>query len=132
MPSDIFDPADAELLRLGAELDLVEQDFLRQCAADDKQLEEDADDKWAAIDKRLYPLFDQIMELTSATPTGLAVQAKAVGLAVSGLWDDRTIGIGKHERKFIEAVCRFAGVVPAEVKVKAHPMGCIVISDSLE
>ncbi|HEY2531134.1 MAG TPA: hypothetical protein VGJ20_24910 [Xanthobacteraceae bacterium] len=134
MPSDIT-PAtlvtsdDAELLRLGAELDEVEQDYLRQCAADEL-LEDDADDKWAAIDKRLYPLFDKIMAHTATTVAGLAIQTKAIGLAAEDLWSD--VPDNRHKRQFIEAVCRFTGVVPVELKVKAPTDERIIISDTLK
>jgi hypothetical protein len=45
------------------------------------------------------------------------VQARAITLAASELWDDGLPVNETHERAFIEAVCRFVGVLtPATVR----------------
>jgi hypothetical protein len=71
---------------------------------------------WKNIYDRLYPLCADILSRTAQTKAGLAVQVKAIQMAAADLWDDPDAEDGSHERAFIEAVFRFVGITPAQLR----------------
>jgi hypothetical protein len=79
----------------------------------------DNDDPWTDIHGRLYPIVDDILSRRAQTVTGLAVQARAVVMAMAELWDGAGEG---HERVFIEAVCAFVGVAPEQLLLLHEPV----------
>jgi len=58
------------------------------------------------------------MKLNATTIAGLSVQAKAVSLSFSELWDNET-DWEDHHRRFIETVCAFTGVTPVPLEVQS-------------
>jgi hypothetical protein len=64
----------------------------------------------------MRPLVEDILERKASTVQGLAIQATAVTLANSELWDDACEG-DDHLRCFIENACSFLGVVPVPLRV---------------
>lgn len=149
------DNPDAELLRLGAELDVVERDRAALIASCNKRWEEiqteaerrtgiarsdapdtspaddpngywgvvnqishdrnlDDDDKygdtaWDRLQDRVHTITDAILTQRATTLAGLKIQARAVAIAASDLWDSLPRE-NPHERLFIEAVCAFFGM----------------------
>jgi hypothetical protein len=159
--SEVIGPnhPDADLLRLGAELEPVIDEWLALCAIGerrqaaweaaciaaglprreidsfsdddewreyehkrsntraDNEEEDEVDEHGASVVwnrhfERRNPLVQDILSRKSKTVAGLAVQARAMTLYYSELWDDPHDGTADY-RKFIEAVCAFAGVTPA-------------------
>jgi hypothetical protein len=153
------DNSDAELLRLGAKLAVVDQERTTQLAIDraeraavDVEVErrtgitrfdarasarangdvsggywaiceqvrrelgfrigdgEDENDAtlWDRINSRVYPILDAILEQRATTPEGLKIQARAVAMAASDLWDGQPENT--HEMSFIESACSFFGM----------------------
>ena len=164
--ADVIGPnhPDAELLRLGAELDHIIAEWHAQRAIDKANCDlRDAacetaglsdiefgtmpDDEWLAykekrlavrracvnsgddvnvwddIHGRMWPMIDAIIERKAQTLAGFAVQARAISLSYSELWDGGE-GEGNHYRPFIEAACAFAGVVPVPLD-NAAPVAAI-------
>ena len=164
--SDVIGPnhPDAELLRLGAELDHIIAEWHAQRAIDKANCDlRDAacetaglsdiefgtmpDDEWLAykekrlavrracvnsgddvnvwddIHGRMWPMIDAIIERKAQTLAGFAVQARAISLSYSELWDGGE-GEGNHYRPFIEAACAFAGVLPVPLD-DAAPVAAI-------
>jgi hypothetical protein len=83
---------------------------------------------WNRIHARLYPLVDDILARKARPLAGLAVQAKAITLAVPELWDgglwDGDVP-ETRERVFIEAVCAFVGVeVPSRTAGRGGATQC--------
>jgi hypothetical protein len=77
----------------------------------------DADEEspWTHIHDRLYPIVDDILSRRAQTIAGLAVQARAVVMAMADPWD----GEGeRHERVFIESVCAFVGIAPEQLLLR--------------
>jgi hypothetical protein len=73
---------------------------------------------WNDIHGRLYLIFDYILSQRAQTVDGLAVQARAIVMAASDLWEDRGDDNEAHERIFIEAVCAFVGVAPEQLLLR--------------
>ncbi|HUI12562.1 MAG TPA: hypothetical protein VL048_03720 [Xanthobacteraceae bacterium] len=69
---------------------------------------------WDEIHDRLHPLARDIISRKAQTVAGLAVQARAMTVYYSELWDGGSVDDeNEHDhRNFIEAVCVFAGVKP--------------------
>jgi hypothetical protein len=167
LASDAIGPnhPDAELLRLGAELESVIVDWHAQQAIDRKEWadvdaaleaaglpdidygclpddeyrayrlkraaatdpiyaarggldEHGASIAWADIHDRQDPLIDAIMAQQPRTLAGLAVFARAFTLHHAEQWEP-SADDDLHHRAFMEAVCAFAGVVPAPVPAEA-------------
>jgi hypothetical protein len=76
---------------------------------------------WNDIHGRLYPIVDDIFSQRARTIAGLAVQARAVVMAAAELWDFEPEG---HERVFIESVCAFVGVAPAQLLLHEPVENC--------
>jgi hypothetical protein len=124
--SDVGDPnhPDAELLRLGVELDRVGKDWLAQRALDrreeannvrnvDPELE-----RWERIHGELYPLSEAILDCEATTLAGLAVQTHAFALMRSEWWGDNggNDDYGGSRRLYIESVSSFLGIVPVPLQ----------------
>jgi len=73
---------------------------------------------WDRIHGKMWPAINAIMALKATTVAGLAVQAKAISLSFSELWDIET-DWEDHHRRFIEAVCAFTGVTPVPLEVQS-------------
>jgi hypothetical protein len=71
--------------------------------------------EWGRIHGRMYPLVDKILTYKAHTVAGLAVQAQAMALGHTELWDEHEEEEGGCHRLFIEAVCAFVGVKPVAV-----------------
>ena len=76
---------------------------------------------WTGIHGRQYPLIDTIMAIKPHTLAGLAVVARAFTLHHAEQWEPAVADDdeGLHHRAFMEAVCAFAGVVPAPLDGEA-------------
>jgi hypothetical protein len=151
---------DAELLRLGAQLAVLEQERAAQMAKDRaeqdlveaevekrtgialcdapeltyenretgywelrdracKELsglnpddeDENGRSKWDRVHSRLFPILNAILALRASTAEGLKVQARAIVLAASDLWDGEPQPENeRHEQRFIEAACAHFGM----------------------
>jgi hypothetical protein len=124
--SDAFGPnhPDAELLRLGAELETVGKDWLAQRALDRGEEANNARDDdsifepWERIGDRLYPLADKILGCEATTLAGLAVQTHAFALMHDEWWEDNNANndYGGSRRLYIESVSSFLGIVPVPLQ----------------
>jgi hypothetical protein len=74
---------------------------------------------WRDIHDRQFPLIDAIMGHKAQTLAGFAVQARAVTLSHSELWESPAEFEGDHHRPLMEAACAFAGVVPVPLDAEA-------------
>jgi hypothetical protein len=66
----------------------------------------------------MSPLIDAIMAIKPRTLAGLAVIARAFTLHHAEQWEPNADD-DLHHRAFMEAVCAFAGVVPAPLHAEA-------------
>jgi hypothetical protein len=103
---------DAELLELGAQLETVASGWAT--------VEEDAE--LDALAHRQNDLTYEILDLTATTLAGLAVQIRAVTIMAAEIWTVEDCD-APHERAFIEAVCRFAGVPVPELRLSSDRQG---------
>lgn len=105
LPALASDNPDAELLRLGAELEpIIRERDAALCWP--KEAEEEFD--WCELMERLEPLANEIISRKAQTVAGLAVQARA--MAVYAFHHDDEAD--DTYQAFIGAVCAFAGAKP--------------------
>jgi len=102
---------DAELLSLGVQLEAIAQEWTT-AAADSHETDERCDERCGRHNR----LTDAILARTAQTREGLAVQIRATTLMTAELWTSKNCD-APHERAFIEAVCRFAGVPVPELRL---------------
>ena len=118
------DQPDAELLALGAELELIIQEWLAQSDID-AQIEnayyemtkqefeivqqeywaemERTGDVWEHIHERMDPLIENILSHNLRTVVGIGVQARAMRF-------NRNLSDTEHLEPFLTSVCAVAGV----------------------
>jgi hypothetical protein len=97
---------DAELLAFDGELTKLEQERDRLNTTGTDISDEQGETFCAQCDA----LADYILACKAATAAGLAIQTRAVILVTLPLWFDVPDDYDRTERRFIEAVARFAGV----------------------
>jgi hypothetical protein len=117
--------SDAHLLALGAQLDVIANEWIDQLEYESTILttgnDPNPDATWATTDDlndRLFPLAEDILSQRAHTRAGLTVQAKAVSLVAAELWENPDYH-NPHERMFIEAVCSFLGITPIPQQLAA-------------
>jgi hypothetical protein len=105
----LTDPsADAELLALSPELELIIRDYSALQSADD-WAEVDPDlERWSVMHDRMHPLVDRIMNHRPKTIAGLGMLMRAASLS----YDDyeRHNDGGNRHGNLISAVCAFCGI----------------------
>jgi hypothetical protein len=102
--------ADAELLALKPDLELIIRDYAALQAVDD-WAEVDPDLKrWSALHDRMHPLVDRIMTHRPKTLAGLGVLTRAASLSYDDF--DRENDNESKQGDLISAVCSFCGVEP--------------------
>jgi hypothetical protein len=77
---------DVELLALGRRLDVLADEWLDQALRYRRRLAV-SDEEINALCDRLNPLTDDILSRKAQTLAGLAVQAKALSIARTNLWE---------------------------------------------
>ncbi|MFY9839853.1 MAG: hypothetical protein WAK55_25960 [Xanthobacteraceae bacterium] len=105
------DHPDAELLRLGVQLEIVgrevkAEDELAANNSYDEEEDENGDTKMDRLQARLRPIINEIVALQPTTLDGLRVQARALALRAPDLWDTEQ----EAEQDFIGAVFGLLGV----------------------
>jgi hypothetical protein len=111
--------SDAELLRLGVQLEQAEQEWLRQCAAVDagEPIECDSDGVSVPLNFINYgasELIDAILRQKAQTVAGIIVQTRAIVLDKAEWWN----GCPEMEnpRCFFESLCSFFGIVAGPIQ----------------
>jgi hypothetical protein len=181
----VSDNPDAELMRLGAKLDVVERDTAALIASCNKRWDEiqteaerrtgiarsdapdtspvddpngywgvvnqisnernlDDEDKygdtaWDRLQDRLHPITDAILTQRAITLGDLKIQARAVAIMASELWDNLPRE-NPHERLFIESACAFLGMdakqialgPPKPTTARGRQQACPVLRPRLE
>jgi hypothetical protein len=116
--------ADAELLRLGAELDRVRKDWLAQRALDrweeanNIQIDPDLE-RWGRINDQLFDLGDEILAHKATTLAGLAIQTHAIALLFYEAWADRDCEEDEDQtrrRLYVESVSSFSALLRRRCK----------------
>jgi hypothetical protein len=104
--SKTFYSGDAELLRLGAELEQIDRKWADMS---DGERADALDDVW--------PLIDKIMSLKPRTAGGLVVQTRAIVFDNFDWWDgfedDSEQGRG---RRFLESLCTHFGITAGPIE----------------
>jgi hypothetical protein len=110
VPALALDPsADAELLALKPDLELIIRDYAALKAVDDWDTDPDLA-RWDALHDRMHPLVDRIMSFRPKTLAGLAMITRAASLAYDDF--DRDNDPQSKQGDLISAVCTFCGVEP--------------------
>jgi hypothetical protein len=103
--------ADAELLALRPELELIIRDYVALQAVDD-WAEVDPDlERWSMLHDRMHPLVDRIMSHRPKTLAGLGMMTRAASLSYDDYERENDGGENRHGN-LISAVCPFCSVEP--------------------
>jgi hypothetical protein len=106
----LTDPAaDAELLALRPELELIILDYAALQAADDWETDPDLK-RWIVLHDRMHPLVDRIMSHRPKTLAGLGMITRAASLSYDDF--DQQNDSESRQGDLISAVCTFCGVEP--------------------
>jgi len=110
---------DTELLRLGVQLEQVEQEWLRRFAAvhAGEPIECDSDGvgvPWNFMHRGVTPLIDAILGQKAQTVAGLIVQTRAIVLDKAEWWN----GCCEMEnpRRFLDSLCSLLGIAPGPMQ----------------
>jgi hypothetical protein len=121
--ADASNADDAELLRLGAELDRLDAEWL---ALSNEEPDSDLI-AWSSFLDRFGELIEQIMPLRATSLAGIAVQARALVIGQSEWWQGDNSEF-EMPRLFLESLCAFLNVVPAPLRFRHGVAGQAVRS----
>jgi hypothetical protein len=102
--------ADAELLALRPELELIIRDYTALKVADDWEVVDPDLERWNALHDRMHPLVNRIMSHRPKTLAGLGMITRAASLSYDDF--DRENDSESRQGDLISAVCTFCGVEP--------------------